>query len=135
MEKEFVPYELALKLKELGFDERCLAKYQKLADFANYQFQLLQKERNCNILDTAISAPLWQQAFDWFIEKYGLLGNPFPVLKDRYFFTIRYVEFDNYKQIMGSPFNPADAKLNIFDCRIACLKKLIEIVENGNRTH
>jgi hypothetical protein len=24
MEKEFVPYELAVKLKELGFDEECI---------------------------------------------------------------------------------------------------------------
>ena len=27
MEEEFVPYELALKLKELEFDEECLASY------------------------------------------------------------------------------------------------------------
>ena len=29
MEKQFVPYELALKLKELGFDELCLGFYIK----------------------------------------------------------------------------------------------------------
>jgi hypothetical protein len=28
MEKEFVPYELALKLKKLGFDEPCFGLYE-----------------------------------------------------------------------------------------------------------
>ena len=28
MKKEFVPYELAVKLKELGFDEPCLGNYR-----------------------------------------------------------------------------------------------------------
>ena len=30
MEKEFVPYELAVKLKELGFDEECFGYYTEL---------------------------------------------------------------------------------------------------------
>jgi hypothetical protein len=29
MEKEFVPYELALRMKQLGFNEPCLARWQK----------------------------------------------------------------------------------------------------------
>ena len=29
MNKEFIPYEQALELKELGFDEKCLARYFK----------------------------------------------------------------------------------------------------------
>ena len=27
MEKEFIPYELALRMKDLGFDEECFAVY------------------------------------------------------------------------------------------------------------
>jgi hypothetical protein len=27
MEKEFVPYELALRMKQLGFDEPCFGRY------------------------------------------------------------------------------------------------------------
>ena len=77
MNKEFIPYEQALALKELGFDEPCFAKYQKLSETANYQLQLLQKERNCNRLNTAISAPLYQQAFRWFREKYKIHSSVF----------------------------------------------------------
>ena len=32
MKREFVPYELALKLKELGFDEPCLFLYNSTDD-------------------------------------------------------------------------------------------------------
>lgn len=33
MKKEFVPYELAVKLKELGFDEPCLAVFNESKKF------------------------------------------------------------------------------------------------------
>ena len=32
MKEQFVPYELAAKLKELGFDEACLAFYIKIGE-------------------------------------------------------------------------------------------------------
>jgi hypothetical protein len=76
---EFIPYEQALALKELGFDEPCLAKYQKLSETANYQLQLLQKERNCNRLDTAISAPLYQQVFRWLYQKLDIEKGVMPL--------------------------------------------------------
>ena len=64
MEKEFAPYELAVKLKELGFDEPCFGYYridEKFMALTNYH-------ENYNDSDSRISAPLWQQAFDWFRE-------------------------------------------------------------------
>ena len=73
MREQFVTFEIALKLKELGFDEGCLAVY-----FKN-KFQLV-KGFNINNVDLhvanemdAILAPLWQQVIDWFREKYNLL--------------------------------------------------------------
>lgn len=72
--KDFVPHKESLQLAELGFDELVFAKYQKMSEGAKYQLQLLAKERNCNILDTAISAPTFSQAFRFFREKYPDLG-------------------------------------------------------------
>ena len=40
MEKEFVTYELALKLKELGFNEPCIATYDEDEDFEFQDFDL-----------------------------------------------------------------------------------------------
>jgi hypothetical protein len=81
MEKEFVTYEQALALKELGFDERCLIK-------SEHTKKCVEKERpggcqlhnlHCGYPDctidktiTPIPLPLKQQVFRWFREKYEL---------------------------------------------------------------
>ena len=69
MEKEFVPYELALELKELCFDEDCLAYFDPLLcndviinnDCINPKPFLF----NHNKSKIVVSAPLYQQAFRW----------------------------------------------------------------------
>ena len=72
MKEQFVSYEIALKLKELGFDECCLAVYFK------DKFQLI-KGFNINNVDLhvanemdAILAPLWSQVIDWFLINYNI---------------------------------------------------------------
>jgi hypothetical protein len=68
MEKEFVTYEQALALKELGFDEEC---------FAWYNYGELLEFSNDHILDMYAGedkrpiAPLKQQVFRWFQNKYN----------------------------------------------------------------
>ena len=62
MTKEFIPYEQALALKELGFDEPCLATYHKEL---NTIIPIYAKYTNQDVL----KAPLYQQAFRWFREK------------------------------------------------------------------
>ncbi len=122
---EFIPYEQALALKELGFDEFCLAKYQKLSETANYQLQLLQKERNCNRLDTAISAPLYQQVFRWFREKYQIdscIHRNGGMNIDERGFLPHYEVIIRYK----SP-ELKCVKYSHEEAELECLKKLIEI--------
>jgi hypothetical protein len=65
MKEQFVPYEMALKLKEKGFDEPCIKVYDVLG--------YLQDEK---IMDEygleKILAPLWQQVFNWLADKYKI---------------------------------------------------------------
>ena len=70
MEKEFVPYELALELKELGFDEPCFGWYdaERPMDI-NYD----RTNNSCGWLNGLhCSAPTYSQAFRWFREKYDI---------------------------------------------------------------
>ena len=61
MKKEFVTYEQALALKELGYDKPCLGNY---ADDENHTlFTNGNRPGETN-------APLYSQAFRWFREKY-----------------------------------------------------------------
>jgi hypothetical protein len=73
MRKEFVSYEIALKLKELGFDEPCLFAYygkSNLSNFKESDYELCGDRHNSSFKeDGRVSAPLYQQVFRWFREK------------------------------------------------------------------
>ena len=77
----FIPYELAKKLKEKGFDEPCLACYvmdEKSAmddteDKFNLHYGLPFETKQESYLTLA---PIYHQAIDWFREKHNLVVTP-----------------------------------------------------------
>ena len=115
MKEEFVPYEQALALKELGFDEPCFGLYAPPSKtvFLHHYGLLSAKEQ--------ILAPLYQQAFRWFREKYkidsyhieptnSMIGNSYGVLR-----------------LSTATFNGGFKTYE--EAELECLKKLIEIVK------
>jgi hypothetical protein len=72
MKKQFVTYEIALKLKELDFDEPCMAVYLGKEGF--YFRPELNGNKNSYFKDKSksVSLPLWQQVIDWVREKYDI---------------------------------------------------------------
>ena len=77
MIKEFVNYEMALALKELGFDEPCFTYYYNVTgklrtnlsiDIDNDMNYMLNKKLGITL------APTFSQAFRFFREKYKLEG-------------------------------------------------------------
>lgn len=111
MQKEFVPYELAVKLKELGFDEECLSYY------LNKQLSFVYK----TFYGEVVEAPLYQQAFRWFREKYMLVGVP------------THQSYDIWNTITGECFIEIYPLNSYEEAELACLTKLIEIVEQQNQ--
>ena len=99
MNNEFVPYEQAVELKELGFDKPCFAYRAEGADV------MIKYIPNC-----VISAPTFSQAFRFFREKYNLF--------------ISIVHYDN-----GYSINDLRRFETYEEAELACLKKLIEIVK------
>ena len=69
MKNEFVSYEIALKLKELGFKEQCFLFYD--IDKKLYASEAYYKI-GYNVLNEEVIAPLYQQVFRWFRNKYGI---------------------------------------------------------------
>jgi len=66
MEKEFVTYEIALELKQLGFDEPCFGW------FTDSYLRIGGVIENKHVQgEGEILAPLFQQVFRWFEEKYS----------------------------------------------------------------
>lgn len=71
MEKQFVPYNLSLKLMELNFGENCMAYYFKGGKINNYfnKYYNNKKLPCTQPFQFDCTAPLWQQAFDWIFTK------------------------------------------------------------------
>ena len=70
MTKEFVTYEQALALKELGFDEPCFGYWKS----KNWLIQEKTRTDGYTHADQECSAPLYQQAFRWFRDVHELEG-------------------------------------------------------------
>jgi hypothetical protein len=130
MEKEFVGYTEALALKKLRFDEPCLAffwntgKFYTCADYPHSISYHLQNQLGDYNYDTT-SAPLYQQAFRWFREKYNLDKVIYPTLgsEGNYYINI----FQNYNSDNSLYWNCSYETLE--EAELECLKKLIEIVK------
>ena len=85
MEKQFVTYIIALKLKELGFDEECFGWYGINKEFifpANNTLHSANSKMSNSLIKC--SAPLWQQVIDWFREKYDIV---IEIVRQKYFDT------------------------------------------------
>lgn len=74
MRNLFVKFEIALKLKDIGFDEKCLMKWKAES---NDKFEMYYDEdgywNSENESFVICSAPLYQQCIDWFRNKHNLI--------------------------------------------------------------
>jgi len=137
MKKEFVPYPLAIKLKALGFAEPCLGYYD-----GNYNFSFMfegkpeifsYKKFPLGHSVGWTSAPTFSQAFRWFRDNHYAFHEVFidcepkmgvPLEEDLMFsFTIHLLKED--KLVCG----PRDTYQTQEEAELACIEKLIEIVE------
>lgn len=113
MEKEFVSYEQAVALKELGFNEKCLSCY--LYEVKTFTWELNYVISN-NDVQWVISAPLKQQVFRWFREKYsGVLVKDYGLIP--HFTIIQNMFLDSHKILIYE------------EAEDDCIDKLIELAK------
>ena len=129
MEKDFVTYNEALALKELGFDEPCFCIYnrEKVLRFNNLNNP---NDRNKGVKLTSNNgrypAPTYQQAFRWFREKHGYFSSPMQSTKPSgieydWLITKDIDESRIFVKTVGYFTTYEEAELE-------CVKKLIKIV-------
>ena len=122
MEKEFVTYDQALDLKELGFDEPCLTCYDKLEMIASNSRNVFDY-KNYNKSGYMVSRPTFSQAFRWFRDKHNLVFNfiNFNIVKPvDYHWSITWNDEAKASSIVKT-YEEAEQE---------CLNKLIEIIKN-----
>ena len=121
MNKEFIPYEQALELKELGFEATPLGGFKQDAVFYYEKGELYYDYRpmySSTAHEGQILAPLYQQAFRWFREKYNL---DVTIQHGKKYVAVVYSQLVNKSIDEYSTYEEAE---------LTCLKKLIEIVKN-----
>ncbi len=141
MKNKFIPYQQSLELKELGFDEPCMYAWcVTLKHRVEYDgeislrtdgnpFGVYYKGKNFNEKYDShknkiqCSAPLYQQVFKWFREKYGIHSwiinaednhNSFkPFFRGKNIYSQHLIDFyETYEE-----------------AELECIKELIEIVK------
>jgi len=112
MEQEFVSYEQAVALKELGFDEKCLGWYSlfdKSLEIGNIRHSFYTL------------APLKQQVFRWFREKGYIIDLSPEFQNGLYYFGICYKSKFLYE---------TDYDFTTYEeTESTCIDKLIELVK------
>jgi hypothetical protein len=112
MENEFVTYEQALALKELGFEWQTLNFFDSTTrDFWNWDYF------------PDINAPLKQQVFRWFREKYNIIGiieGGYTEGKNVFSYVIWQGHLDDWTDAIFNTYEEAENR---------CIDKLIEIAK------
>ena len=123
MEKEFVPYELAVKLKALKFDEPCFGYYHVCDGYTKgYAFCYFNEAQRYES-DTAVLAPTFSQAFRWFREKHQLYCGILTEYSYGGQLHAYHITGKRQGDVSIGGFNTYE------EAELACLTKLIEIVE------
>ena len=128
MEKEFVPYKLAVKLNVFGFDEPCFGYYDGNHNF-KYMFEGKPENFSYRTFPLGhsvgwISAPTYSQAFRWFDYSTEWSGFIVPSKEEGCFewwiqnYTDPQLSIESEDWYRGRE-----------EAELACLEKLIEIVE------
>jgi len=125
MTKEFIPYQQALELKELGFDEECFAMFMK--DSFKSRCWCKNSEFEDKVLFT--SAPTFSQAFRWFRERYRLCCQFSYYHISKWGFEI--LEFTDLKITPNKEVTDFNKPRTYEEAELECLIKLIEIVKDG----
>jgi hypothetical protein len=155
LEKEFVTYDLALRLKVLGFEESCLAYYESqdknlVINYNNLPLTEEQKKkpglytidnRNGVLPQWAVAGPTWQATFKWFRDKHDLhswtmLHNGY--IDEDFNITYKIIDVEGNWYYCDKFFERTKTGFNGLyktyeEAEQSCLKKLIEIVESKSK--
>jgi hypothetical protein len=120
MEKEFIKYEQALALKELGFDEPCFARFSNDGDLLIAHTEKYIISNGVDRSEFFTLAPTYSQVFRWFRKEHNL---KFHIKEDVWnnWCSLKMIRHDDYISI-GEYKTYEEAEL-------VCLQELIEIVE------
>jgi len=132
IEKEFIPYEESLALKELGYRDPCFGfwLFNPSIDKPNEEQLYITESCYFGLPEYCILAPTFSQAFRWFREKYKVDSMVQPTYSTKYQYRMFHIEVKTkvqiYGEYMGKEFKTYE------EAELACLRKLIKIAKEKN---
>ena len=123
-DKEFVPYQPSLDMKELGFDEPCFGRFNNEGDLVIAHTEKYIISNGVDRSKFFTLAPLYQQAFRWFRDKYKIFSSI--MTEYSYGGTISAYHINGLHQ---SDISKGDF-YTYEEAELACLIKLIKLVKN-----
>ena len=134
MEKEFIPYELALRMKQLGFDGPSFGVY--IAGHLMITYDSIYNSTDIPV----VKAPTFSQAFRFFRERYNVQSSV-KFTHAKYSFEIHFEKLANGENPPVMVWHFVDSwlglNLSLFETyeetELTCLNKLIEIVEQNQQ--
>jgi hypothetical protein len=135
MEKLFVPYNIALLLKEMGFDEPCFGYYQNNDPlWIGYRFNVPQHNKESISKKTygdeskhLVFAPTYDQVIDWFIEKHSLYIHVWVVFAHPDWWDFEVNSFDKENKSVSAHDEAYPTK---YEALNAGILKAIELIKN-----
>lgn len=137
-EKEFVPHEEALALKELGFDEKCLCNWEESwSPEPEHEIRMVLTTDQTWLRPGWICAPTFSQAFRWIREKYWytalILCDSFQIVMQLSTSQTLDSKTWEWKPIYITQTYHREEGLKSYDeSELACLKQLIKIAKEKN---
>lgn len=130
LEEDFVPYEEAIALRELGFNKPCMGVFA--LDKNGFE-RCGRKTLWTDVFDTWVKTPTWKVAFKWFRENKGLYGTIVPQIQKKFHYDIWRIFDENNSPILSERVifsnrgykTPEKAELE-------CLRELIKISNRIN---
>jgi len=143
LNKHFLPFEEAVALYYLGFDEACYGTFES----SQYDITMMSGwfynsgyTRFLNHVHYRLCSPYYRDAFKFFREKYNIHGEPYLILLENTNGTIKQTKENNeysFKVLVEGIPHFIISK-HIYDsheeAELACVKEIIEIILHKNKS-
>ena len=130
MNKQFVSYEIAKRVKELGFSDDCFGYY---TPDGTYLREIYLSKKGQSTFGNLITSPLWQQVTDWLLS-------PKVLIEIRTIYSWDCWSYDIILEDTMSPFFVAFNGMleNIefktyYECREQAILKALDIIKERSK--
>jgi hypothetical protein len=122
-DKEFVPYQQSLDMKEIGFDEPCFGYYNGQGNYIGEEGKMNSYCNKLGMHGAYCTAPTYSQAFRFFREKY----------KIRFIIQSSMSDLGEFFKVIFPNGEQRGVSYNTYEeAELECLVKLIDIVKKQN---